>query len=191
MSGPSRQASIDACFEQLASGDETALDRLLPHIYEDLRSLAAAVFRGSAQRTLQPTVLVHEAWLRLSSRGNGDGFSGRKHFLRVAAIAMRQLLADHARRRRALRRGGAQEQVELLDDMAWTEGSEPIDVVALDDALARLQQVDERLARVVELRFFAGLTHEETAEVLGIAPRTARLDWQMARSWLRRALDGR
>lgn len=166
---------------------EDALERLMPLVYDELRRLAGVVFRSQpADHTLQPTALVHEVFVKLAGN-EALSFNDRQHFFRVAAQAMRQLLTDHARKVRAQRRGGGAERVAL--DAALAEDSgDLVDVVALDDALARLTALDERQGRIVELRFLAGLTVEETAGVLGVSPRTVELDSRLARAWLRREL---
>lgn len=153
-------------------------------IYGELRAIADDCFRGQAgSHTLQPTALVNEAWLRLAERS----FCDRRHFVAVAARAMRQILVDHARRRGAQKRGGDARRVTIAEPAA-PEGLAQIDVVALDAALADLAEVDPRQARIVELRFFGGLDVAETAEALGVSPRTVELDWRMAKAWLSREL---
>lgn len=189
---------ITEYLEQIERGDASAVDRLLPHIYSDLRRLAGAFFRKQPSAvTLQPTALVHEAYMKLV-RPRKDAFTGRKHFMSVAAIAMRQILANQARDRRRIKRGGDQARVTLGKaeadgaryGLAYDDLELEIDLIALDDALNRLQVLDPQLARVVELRFFAGLTIDETAEILDVDERTVRRRWTLARAWLRRELDG-
>ena len=180
------KSEVTLCLEQLCDGDRTAVDRLLPHIYNDLRALAERVAGGSGPQSLQPTMLVHDAYLRLV-RNQTPNWEGRRHFFGVAAKAMRQLLADHARRRRTQKRGGERHRVTLTDVAA--NSTAQIDLVALDDALTELHKLDERQARIVELRYLTGLTIEETADVLGIAPRTVNTDWRMARSWMQGRLE--
>ena len=195
MTTPSTQ-QITEYLRQIEAGEEGAVDRLLPHVYEDLRRLAGVVApqRGAAV-TLQPTALVHEAYLKLVRPGK-EGFTGRRHFMSVAAMAMRQVLANQARDRRRLKRGGGAARVTLGQAEALGAGAAAeertleIDLIALDDALTRLQDLDPRLARVVELRFFAGLSVDETAEILEVDERTVRRHWTLARAWLRQALDG-
>lgn len=167
----------------LAAGDEGAIERIIPLIYDDLRAMARAQRSGS--ETMNPTALVHEAYARLVGAG-AKRYEDRRHFLRVAALAMRQLLADHARERRRLKRGGGAQRVTLQTQ----DGAQvvDVDVLALDEALEKFSARYERQARVVELRFLAGLSVEETAEVLDVSPRTVKLDWQMARAWLSREL---
>ena len=167
-------------------GDARALDRLIPLLYDELRALAAGYLRGEREsHTLQPTALVHEAFLRLVDQRTAT-WQNRAHFFGIAAQAMRRILADHARRRLAAKRGGGQ-LVTLGDDVPLPGGS-GADVVRVDEALDRLAAQDERQARVVEMRFFAGLTIEETAEVLGVSPMTVKRDWMVARAWLQREL---
>jgi RNA polymerase sigma factor (TIGR02999 family) len=149
-------------------------------VYTELRALAASYFRGRGSHTLQPTALVHEAFLRLNR--NAGAITDRAHFFAVAATAMRQILTDHARRRRALKRGGAERERVTLSNLAALES--PVDLVALDDLLRRLAALDARQARLVELRFFAGMTEEETAEVLGVSLRTVQKEWRKAKAWL-------
>ena len=191
----SQPEQITAYLKQIEDGDTSAVDQLLPHIYEDLRRLASAIYRErGAPVTLQPTALVHEAFLKLV-RPRADGFTGRRHFMSVAAMAMRQVLANQARDRRRLKRGGDAARVTLAHAEALAGGSDngdrevEIDLIALDDALTKLQELDPRLARVVELRFFAGLSLEESAEILEVGERTVRRHWTLARAWLRRAID--
>lgn len=170
-------------------GDESAAARLLPLVYDQLRALAGSFFEHQAPgHTLEPTALVHEAYLRLAS-GSEQGWNDRKHFFNVAARAMRQLLADSARRRRAEKRGGGWARISLGSDPA-AEALGDADLLTLDDALTQLSALDPRQGRIVELRYLTGLSVEETAEILGVSPRTVELDWRLARAWLRRELDG-
>ena len=173
--------------EELQSGDASAAERLLPLVYAELRAMAGGLFRGQrTDHTLQPTALVHEAYVRLVAHTSTE-WEDRRHFFAVAATAMRQILADHARRKRAEKRGGGRARVSL--DAAVTPPAEPtLDLVVLDDALAKLCEVDPRKLRVVELRFFGGLTVDQVADVLGISKTTAESDWRAARAWLRAEL---
>jgi RNA polymerase sigma factor (TIGR02999 family) len=179
----------DALSETLngvSRGDADAIERLLPVVYQEMRRLAAGFLEGERTgHTLQPTALAHEAYLRLVGR---DGWQGRNHFMAVAARVMRSILVDHARRRKAQKRGGGQVPVPL-DATMITAGSRPIEFDDLDRALADLARLSERQARVVELRYFGGLTIEETAEVLGVSPVTVKRDWATARAWLYRELS--
>ena len=179
----------DALSETLngvARGDAAAIDRLLPVVYQELRLLAASYLRGERPgHTLQPTALAHEVYLRLARRD--DGWQGRTHFMSVAARAMRGVLVDHARRRKAEKRGGGQVMVPL-DTSIIMGSAEPVGFEDLDRALRGLAQLSERQARVVELRYFGGLSIEETAQALGISPVTVKRDWALARAWLYREL---
>jgi RNA polymerase sigma factor (TIGR02999 family) len=186
-------------FLRWRSGDASALDDLLPRVYDELRALADSYMRRErAGHTLQPTALVHEAFLRLLRLPPGS-VQNRVHFFALAAQAMRRVLADHARRHRAAKRGGSAVRVplELVDGTpgaapALGGSAGPSDVAAddLDSALEDLAKLDERQARVVELRFFGGLSIEETAEVLAVSPATVKRDWLVARAWLHRELRG-
>ncbi|MFN7942811.1 MAG: sigma-70 family RNA polymerase sigma factor [Thermoanaerobaculia bacterium] len=188
MSAPETPAGeVTALLKAWRDGDAAALDRLVPLVYEDLRRIAGQrLRRASSGETLQPTALVHEAFLRLV-HGKID-WRSRAHFFAVASTTMRNVAVDYARRRLAQKRGGAAVQVELALD-SGAEGAPPaIDIVALDQALDRLAALDARQAKVVELRFFAGLSLEETAEVLGCSAITVQREWRSARAWLFRAL---
>lgn len=170
-----------------AAGSEAAAAALVPLVYEELRRVAAAALRRErADHTLQPTALVHEAFLRLAGVPASQ-WRDRGHFVAIAARVMRQILVDHARGRHALKRGSADVRVPL-DGLDVPAASTDVDLVALDDALQRLAELDERQARIVELRFFGGLTVEETAALIGASERTVKRDWQMARAWLKREL---
>lgn len=165
-------------------------DWMLPEVYDQLRALAGSYFRGQrAGHTLTPTVLVHEAYLRLSG-SQASRWESEGHFCAVAATAMRYVLKDYARHVLAAKRGGDWSRVTLTG-LSSGETSLVVDPVDLSDALEKLAAVDERQSRIVELRFLAGLTNEEVAELLGVSVRTVTLDWRMARAWLRRALDGK
>ena len=166
-----------------------AIDALFPVVYEELRRMAHQRLRHERSgHTLSTTGLVHEAYLRLAGQTRAE-FSDRGHFLAVAAQAMRRVLVDHARRHRAARRGGGVAALSL--DRVNVAVEEQADaLIALDVALTRLAALDERMCRVVECRFFAGLSDEETAQVLDVAPRTVWRDWVKARGWLYRELHG-
>lgn len=170
-------------------GDREAFDRLVPLLYDDLRRIARAHLRGGrGGRTLETTGLVHEAWLRLADHTRA-AWQDRSHFLAVCAVAMRQIVISDARRRQAAKRGGGERQV-TLDEGKVSGGDDAEQLLALDRALDRLADRDGRLARVVECRFFAGLTEQETAEALGASLRTVQRDWTRARAWLREELGG-
>jgi RNA polymerase sigma factor (TIGR02999 family) len=169
--------------------DPAALDRLMPQVYEELRALANLMLsdRG-AQVTLQPTSLVHEAYLRLRDQHRMD-WQNRLHFFRIAARAMRRVLVDHCRSRSAQKRGGALVSIDLGEAMA-VETPRMVDILAVDRLLTDLEAQDPQQARIVELRFFAGLTVEETAAALGISPATVKRDWTVAKAWLALEIGG-
>jgi len=169
--------------------DRESLESLLPVVYQELRRLAASYLRRERPgQTLQPTALVHEAYLRLLKDRPGR-WQNRAHFCAIAAHSMRQILIERARARGALKRGGGGPRV-TLDEALIAGGERSIDLVALDEALDRLAQFDPEQARLVELRFFGGLTVEETAEALDISPATVKRHWAVARAWLARELEG-
>ena len=169
-------------------GDRKALDALLPLVYKELRRLAHYQLRNERpDHTLQSAALVHEAYLRLVGV-NPPRWESRTHFFAIAAHLMRQILVDYARRHGAGKRGGSKYKLSLEDAMAMPRRAE-VDVVALDDALQALAKIDDRLSRVVELRFFAGLSLNEISEVLEIAPATVQRDWTAARAWLHREMS--
>lgn len=166
-----------------ANGDAGALDRLTPRVYRELRRMAGNLMKNEAAgRSMQATALVHEAYLKLVEVENVD-WRQRAHFFAVAAQVMRRILLDRARKRATAKRGGDALRVNLdeVPDLAGERGSQ---LIALDDALCRLSEVDPRKGKVVELRFFGGLTVEETAEVLKVSPETVMRDWRLARAWL-------
>ncbi len=172
-----------------SDGDETALARLLPLVEADLRRLARACMRHERNgHTLQPTALVNEAFLRLAGARRLE-WQDRAHFMGIAARLMRRVLVDHARARGYQKRGGGAERVSL--DGALLEAAQrPLDVIELDRALETFATIDARRSRVVELRFFGGLTLEETAEVLNVSSETVKRDWRVAKLWLHRELNG-
>ncbi len=172
----------------LTGGDARAADPLFALVCDDLRAVSARLLRRErAGHTLQPTALVNEAYMRLVD-AEGLAARGRTHFLAIAARAARQVLVDHARGHGADKRGGKRERVTLIEDAAATTDA-GVDVEALDAALQRLAQLNTRRARVVELRFFGGLSVDEVAEVLEVSPRTVDDDWRIARAWLRSQLE--
>lgn len=186
------QSRVTQILQEVQRGDASASEQLLPLVYEQLRGLADGFFRHERpDHTLQPTALVHEAYFRLVKQTDVQ-WQGRAHFFAVAAQAMRRVLINHAEKHNARKRGGVQQRVTLDENTPTpaTQAIGPVDLLALNEALTRLEALDERQCRVVELRFFGGLSVEETAEVLGIAPRTVKLDWQMARAWLHTQLVG-
>jgi RNA polymerase sigma factor (TIGR02999 family) len=172
------------------SGDTSALEQLSRAVYDDLRHLARRYMRGERPgHSLQTTDLVHEAFMRILDWKNVD-WKNRAHFFAVAAQMMRRILVDHARSRRNLKHGGDQRQVSL-SKAEFLPGKLPLDLTVIDDALQALSLIDPRKSQVVELRFFGGLTAEETAEVLKVSPDTVLNDWRFAKSWLLREMtDG-
>ena len=169
--------------------DKESLDKMMPAIYDELRRQAARYLRREQPgHTLQTTALIHEAYVRLVDQRNVQ-WQNRAHFFGIAAQMMRRILVDHARTKKRAKRGGSDIKVSLDDTTVAVQGQD-LDVVAVDEALTRLAKVDEQQSRVVELRFFSGLTVEETAEVMGISPATVKRDWSMAKAWLHRELSG-
>jgi RNA polymerase sigma-70 factor, ECF subfamily len=181
-------AGITALLQQIKKGDVAAESDLIPLIYNQLRAIARKQMgRERPDHTLQPTILVHEAFLQLVGNSQID-WSNRSHFFALASRVMRRILVDHARAARAQKRPGARQKVELDSALVFVE-AQHADFLALDEALDRLADWDSRQCRVVEMHFFAGLSFEEIAEVLSISDRTAKRDWTMARAWLYRELN--
>lgn len=171
-----------------SDGDAAARDTLLPLVYDELRRLASYYMRGQPDNhTLQTTALIHEAYLKLAAQPDKQ-WQNRMHFFAVAAQAMRHVLVDYARSRGALKHGG-QAQVVALEEAAVVSAERAAEVVALDEALTALASVDLRKSQVVELRYFGGLSVEETAEVLQVSPETVKRDWRLAKLWLMRELS--
>ena len=183
-------SDVTRLLDAAAAGDRRAAADLLPLVYDELRKLAAFRMAGEAAgQTLAPTALVHEAYLRLVGRADEARWDGRGHFFAAAAEAMRRILVDAARRKKTARHGGGQLRAEVQpDEFAAPEIRE--DLVALDEALDRLAAEDPVKAELIKLRYFAGLTLPESADVLGISERTAGRHWAYARAWLRRELEG-
>ena len=199
--GPARQTvhGVTELLRAWSAGNTQASDSLVRLVYAELRRQAQLVMRREdAGHTLQPTALVHEAWLRLADQQDAR-WESRTQFFAIAAQMMRRVLLDHARTRHALKRGGAAVQVSLGDGSFCAAASgarpgqamsiDPLDVIALDDALARLAVLDPQKAQLVELRYFAGLSIPEAAETLGVSTATIGREWAIARMWLRRELD--
>ena len=187
MSNPSPPGEVTQMLRRWSSGDQTVVERLTPMVYDELRRLAETyMHRERPGHTLQPTALIHEAYLRLIDQGQPD-WRGRAHFFSFAAHLMRQILVDHARAKGADKRGAGFQKVTLTTAGALAP-ERTIDLVALDEALDRLAAFDKRRARVLELRFFAGMTEEETAESLGISVPTVRRDTRLAEAWLYREI---
>jgi RNA polymerase sigma factor (TIGR02999 family) len=181
--------SVTDLLQAWAAGDQAALDELLPLVYDELRRQARRYMRAQTPgHTLQTTALVHEAYLRLAGQSAVD-WKGRAHFFGVAAKAMRSILVDHARARTAAKRGGAARAI-TLDDAGRIAGPQAsVDVLALDEALGRLGELDARKSQLVELRYFGGLGIDEAAAVLGVSATTVKREWTTARAWLRRELS--
>ena len=178
-------ADMTQLLSAAAAGDPQAAAELLPLVYEELRNLAAARLAGEKPgQTLQPTSLVHEAYLRLVNGGQAQHWDGRGHFFAAAAEAMRRILVENARRKKGARAGGDRKRVPLSDVEPAIEGPR-VDLLALDEALALLEAKDRRKADLIKLRYFAGLTNAQAAEILGISSSTADNDWAYAKTWLR------
>ena len=182
-------STVTELLARARSGDASALESVFPLIYDELRRLAGRQLQREPDgHTLSPTALVHEAYLRLIDHYTRMEWTGRAHFMSVAATAMRRILVEHARGHRSLKRGGGLHRVSL--DAAELGTEERADLlIAVDEALVRLNALDGRQARVVECRFFGGMTEEETAEALEIGLRTAKRDWAKAKSWLHREIS--
>lgn len=179
---------VTALLADWSDGDSDALERLIPLVVDELRSLAGSLFRRESEaHTLQPTALVNEVYMRLADQRRVS-WDNRSQFFAFAAILMRRVLVDHAKARKAAKRGGGALKVPLSEELALGEVVD-LDILALDQALAALAEIDPRQARVVELRFFAGLSHEEIAELLDVSLSTVKRDWRTARLWLYREMS--
>lgn len=181
---------VTLLLDELSRGDRAAVGKLMPLLYDEMRAMAGAMFRAERrEHTLQPTALVHEAFIRLAG-GQGQAGANRAQFLAVASKVMRQLLVDHSRMQRAQKRGGGQPAGPMmaLDETPSPDGLREVDVVDLDDALQALAQQYPRAAEVVELRYFGGLSGKEVATWLNVSEATAERDWALARGWLARRL---
>lgn len=191
MSTSTQKHQVTQLLDAISDGDSRASSELLPLIYEELRKLAQAYMAKEAHAlTLQPTALVHEAYLRLVGQ-NDVKWSGRGHFFGAAAQAMRRILVDQARSRNRLKRGGGAAKVELKDDAAAVDNGPKTDLLALDEALGALEEYDKRKFQVVMLQYFAGLSIDETAAALGLSATTVRNDWTFSRAWLMRQMGGK
>ena len=181
-------SEVTIILHRIGEGDRAAADALLPLVYAELRRIAAAQLANERPgHTLQPTALVHEAYLRLA--GSESGFENKAHFLAAGAQAIRRVLVDHARTKKRDKRGGGAQRVDISSaDPAAPDARAEVDLIELDDAMQRLAQVSDRAARVVEMRYFGGLSMAEIGVALGISERTAAGDWAIARAWLRREL---
>jgi len=171
--------------ERLRGGDDEAAALLFDQLYPELHRIARSIFRSQRRdHTLQPTVLVHEAYMKMVGGEGTPGWESRAHFCNIAARAMRQILVNHARDRAAAKRGGPDAHRVTLHEGDAADGSDPLDVLALDEALAKLAADSERQARIAELRLFGGLSAAEIAEVIGLSRRSVELDWKMAKAFL-------
>ena len=180
---------VTQILQEVSGGNREAPARLMPLVYDELRRLADHYLRQERpDHTLQPTALVHEAYLKLIDQTRVD-WQNRAHFFGVAAQLMRRILVDHARRHQAEKRSGFRQKLTLDEAVDYSQ-TRDVDLVRLDEALTALAQFDARQSQVVELRFFGGLTIEETAEAIGISPATVKVDWNMAKAWLRREIGG-
>ena len=181
------QTGVTDLLVHWSEGDQEALNKLIPLVYDELHKLASRYLRRERRdHTLQTTALVHEAYLKLVNQRDAN-FENRLHFFAVAAQIMRRILVDYARRHHASKRGGDLYKLSL-DEALVTSEEKGADLLALDEALERLAAIDPRQSRVVELRIFAGLTLEETAQALNISPSTVRREWSMAKAWLHRQI---
>ncbi len=182
--------NVTQILNAIEQGDPHAASQLLPLVYEELRRLAGRkMAHEPAGQTLNATALVHEAYLRLVGVGAEQQWDSRGHFFAAAAEAMRRILIENARRRRSAKRGGKLTRRELHENDAVVESGDHESLLALDEALTKLAAVEPEMARLVELRYFAGLTVEDAAQALGVSPRNAKRNWAYARAWLRREMD--
>ncbi|MGE3165101.1 MAG: ECF-type sigma factor [Planctomycetota bacterium] len=180
--------ALTLLLNQAATGDPTAAEQILPLVYDELRRLAAArLAKVPPGQTLQATALVHEAYLRIADKSEGR-WNGRAHFFFAAARAMRDILVEDARRKASFKRGGDRQRIEFQESGLAIEGPSE-DVLAVDEALRKLEQDDPQQAQLVMLRYFSGLTTEETAEVLGISTATVERRWRFVRAWLRQQIE--
>jgi RNA polymerase sigma factor (TIGR02999 family) len=189
MTGEHKSAPrITELLHEWGEGNAQAMDELLPLIYDDLRRRAAGYLRDERpNHTLQTTALVHEAFLKLADQRNVE-WKNRGHFFAIAAQAMRRILVDHAKNRHRVKRGGAAEDLALEDALLIAAGENGVDIAALDEAMSRLAEFDPQQERLVELRYFGGLSLDETAKELSISRATAAREWQVAKAWLYREL---
>ena len=183
-------SEVTRIIQEIQDGNLTAANDLLPLVYSELKRLAAEKLRHEKPgQTLQPTALVHEAYLRLVGELD-QGWNGRGHFFGAAAEAMRRILIEYARRKKSAKRGGDLERYEIDEADAIETGRDVEEVLDLDEALTKLEAFDSDLARLVKLRYFAGMTIDEAAEAMGVSPRTIKRNWTYARAWLGRELEG-
>jgi len=187
---PVPPAEVTELLRRWSGGDVAARESLVPLVYDELRRLARYYLASQrSDHTLQSTAIVHEAYLRLAGRDNVH-WENRSHFFAVAAQLMRRILVDHARKRNAAKRGGAHLTL-LVDETVEPSSQRELDLIALDDALKALAELDERQSRIVELRFFGGLSIDDTSRILDISPATVKREWSTARAWLHEEISGR
>ncbi|MEO9595438.1 MULTISPECIES: ECF-type sigma factor [Rhodopirellula] len=183
-------AKVTQILNQIQSGDVAAASDLLPLVYEEMRRLARHKMKSEAAgQTLQPTALVHEAYMRLVGTEDIPQWDNRGHFFTAAAEAMRRILIENARRRHSLKRGGDRERYEIAEDDAIIDFNNAEELLDLNDALTKFADIEPEMAKLVELRYFAGLSVDESAKALGISPRTVKRNWAFARAWLGRELN--
>jgi len=186
--GDAVRLNVTEMLRQWSSGDAEVMNELLPLIYDELHKRAAAYLRRERpNHTLQATALVHEAYLKLIDQREGN-WSSRDHFFAIAAQAMRRILVDHARSQHRQKRGGSNEDLPLEDALLASADERNVDLIALDEAMKRLAKFDPQQERIVELRYFGGLSLDEAANALGISRATAARDWQVAKAWLHREM---
>ena len=186
--GTSSVAEITRTLIAIGNGDRVAAERLMPLVYDRFRSLAAGYMRRQPSgHTLRPTELVHEAYLKLVDR-EGSDWRSRSHFLAVGGMAMRQILVDHAKYKNRQKRGGGFERITLVEDKILSP-RKSLDVLSIHEALDKLAELNKRQAKMIEMRFFGGLSVEEVAEVMGISERSVRREWVACRAWLRKELS--
>jgi RNA polymerase sigma-70 factor, ECF subfamily len=179
---------ITQLLKDWSNGRPEVLDELMPLVYDELRRQASRFLRKErSNHTLQTTALINEAYLKLINQRE-VAWQNRAHFFAIASTAMRRILVDYARERHREKRGGAAENLPLEEALQLSADEKSIDLIALDDALNRLAELDERQAKVVELKYFSGLSNDETAEVLGVSNSTVRLDWNLAKAWLKQEI---
>lgn len=182
------QNQITILLQKIKDGDQKAFDELLPLVYDELKKLASKYLRSEyGKRTIQTTELVHEAYIKLAGQSNAS-LENRKHFFGAAANSMRQILVDNARKRNAFKRGSGETKLSL-DDVSFISAENDEEILNLNEALIKLESFDERLCKIVELRFFTGLTIEETSEVLSVSSTTIKRDWNLAKAWLYREIN--
>ena len=180
--------NVTQMLKEWSEGDAKVLDNLMPLVYEELRRQASRLLiKERANHTLQTTALIHEAYLKLIDQKSVE-WQNRSHFFAIASVAMRRILVDYARERHREKRGGSAENLPLDEALQISSDEKSVDLIALDEALNRLAEFDKRQAKVVELRYFSGLSIDETAEILGVSNATVRLDWNLAKAWLKQEI---